>query len=127
MTKIYNKTSEKEKRKRLRKNMTQAEIILWSGLKNRQVKGFKFRRQYSIDSYVVDFYCAQVKLAVEVDGGSHFTEEAIEYDEDRQRNIEQLGIQFLRFTNSEVKTNLGEVVHEIAGKLWELEKAIVKD
>lgn len=107
--------------------MTQAEIILWSGLKNRQVKGFKFRRQYSIDSYVVDFYCAQVKLAVEVDGGSHFTEEAIEYDEDRQRNIEQLGIQFLRFTNTDVKTNLDEVIKEIAGKLWELEKAIIKD
>lgn len=102
--------------------MTQAEIVLWSRLKNRQVNGYKFRRQYSVDQYVVDFYCPRVKLAVEVDGDSHFTEEAESYDEDRQKKIEQLGIHFLRFTNVDVKKNLYEVVNAIAEKLTVLDK-----
>ena len=66
MTRIYNRTSEKEKRRQLRNKMTPAEIILWSRLKNRQVNRYKFRRQYSVGSYVVDFYCPELKLVVEV-------------------------------------------------------------
>ena len=127
MTQIYNKTSEKVKRRRLPNNLTQAQIVLWSKLKNRRVDGYKFRRQYSIYSYVVDFYCPRVKLAVEVDGDSHFMDGASVYDEDRQRRIENLGIEFLRFTNTDVKTNLNEVVKEIQRKLRELEGAIGKD
>ena len=102
--------------------MTPAEIILWSRLKNRQVNGYKFRRQYSVDRYVIDFYCPRVKLAVEVDGDSHFTEGAELYDEDRQKKIEQLGIHFLRVTNTDVKKNLYEVVNAIAEELAALEK-----
>ena len=70
----------------------------------------------------MDFYCPRVKLAIEVDGDSHFTEEAIEYDMNRQKNIEEIGIRFLRFTNTDVKKNLYEVVDAIAEKLESLEK-----
>lgn len=73
MTIHCNKTSEKNKRRQLRNNATEAEKRLWQHLKGRQLDGFKFRRQHSIDSYVVDFYCPQVKLAVEIDGESHFS------------------------------------------------------
>ena len=97
--------------------MTSTEIILWSRLKSRRLKGFKFRRQYSIGSYIVDFYCPELKLAIEVDGDSHFKESAITYDEVRQRTIEPLGIRFLRFTNIDVRTNLYEVLQAIADEL----------
>ena len=99
MTKIYNKFTEKGRRSRLRNQLSPAEAILWSKLQRRQMAGFKFRRQYSVSSYVLDFYCPDAKLAIEIDGDSHFQEDAAEYDGKRQTAIEQLGIRFLRFTN----------------------------
>jgi very-short-patch-repair endonuclease len=74
--------------------MTEPEIILWSRLKNRQMLGYKFRRQVSVGPFVIDFYCPEKKLAIEVDGGSHFVEEAEAYDGERQSVIEQFGIRF---------------------------------
>jgi very-short-patch-repair endonuclease len=71
MTKVYNRIDEKIKRRMLRGNMPQAEIILWSKLKNKGFKGYKFRRQYSVGKFVIDFYCPRLKLAIEVDGKSH--------------------------------------------------------
>ena len=78
MANIFNRTSEKGKRKQLRKTMPEAEVILWSRLKNKQLAETKFRRQYSVGKYVVDFYCAEKKLAIELDGESHFVEGAQE-------------------------------------------------
>lgn len=106
VTKIYNKSPEKQKRKRLRNQMPSAEVVLWSRLRKREISGFKFRRQYGVGPYVVDFYCPELKLAVELDGDSHFQEGATEYDGNRQETIEQLGIRFLRFTNLDVYKNL---------------------
>ena len=114
MTKIYNKKEETAKRKNLRNNMPKAEIILWSKIKNKQVNGYKFRRQYGIDKYVVDFYCTELKLAIEIDGDIHFMEnEKEEYDKVRQKKIESLGIKFLRFQNLEIYNNLNGVVSTI--------------
>ncbi|MGD0919462.1 MAG: DUF559 domain-containing protein [Thermodesulfobacteriota bacterium] len=72
MTKIYNRTVEENNRKILRKNMPKAEVILWSRLKGKRLDGYKFRRQFSVAQFVVDFYCPRLKLAIEVDGDSHF-------------------------------------------------------
>ncbi|MCI0330616.1 MAG: endonuclease domain-containing protein [candidate division Zixibacteria bacterium] len=113
MTKIYNKSAEKQKRSRLRNQMSPAEAILWSKLSKRQVLGFKFRRQYGVGSYVLDFFCPDAKLAIEVDGDSHFQEDAAEYDGKRQAAIEKLGIHFLRFTNQEIRKNLFDVLKTI--------------
>ena len=113
MTRIYNRTSEKEKRRRLRNSMTEPEIILWSRLKNRQIAGHKFRRQYSVGPYILDFYCPEKKLAIEVDGGGHFTEEGMAYDRVRESVIEQFGIRFLRFTNVDIRKNLYDVLTTI--------------
>ena len=74
MTKLYNRTCEKNKRKILRSNMPKAELILWSRLKNKRLNEYKFRRQYSVAQFVIDFYCPKLKLAIEVDGDSHFSE-----------------------------------------------------
>jgi very-short-patch-repair endonuclease len=70
MTKIYNQTKIKENRKNLRKSQTKEELIFWSQVKNRKFNGYKFRLQYSIGSYIADFYCPKLKLVVEIDGGA---------------------------------------------------------
>ena len=114
MNKIFNTNPQKEKRKKLRNNLTEAEVVLWSRLRNRQVLNQHFRRQVSIGRYVVDFYCAKLKLAIEIDGDLHYLEErTIEYDKKRQREIEMLRIKFLRFDNLEVYKNLNGVINEI--------------
>ena len=117
MTKIYNGSCEKSKRKILRTNMPKAEVILWSKLKNKGLDEYKFRRQYSVGKFVVDFYCPRLKLAIEVDGDSHFCEESEVLDKERQNFIESFGISFLRFTNREIYENLNEVLAEIEKRM----------
>lgn len=113
MTKVYNRTDEKNKRRMLRGNMPQAEIILWSKLKNKGLKKYKFRRQYSVGKFVIDFYCPKLKLAIEVDGDSHFIEGSKARDMERQTILESFGITFLRFTNREISENINVVLTKI--------------
>jgi len=120
MTTIYNKTSEKEKRRQLRNNMTRAERLLWSQLKGKKISNTRFLRQYGVGSYVIDFYSPQVRLAVEIDGATHSSEDQKEYDTQRQSEIETLGIHFLRFTNQEVYYYLDSVLEKIKAKIHEL-------
>ena len=122
MTEHFNKTSEKARRRQLRNHATEAEKLLWKHLKSRQLDGFKFRRQYSIDGYVVDFYCPEVKLAIELDGDTHFVHGAIEYDRNREAHISSFGITFLRFFNDEVYTNMDGVLQVIFFKVRELKR-----
>ncbi|MBI4021858.1 MAG: endonuclease domain-containing protein [Candidatus Andersenbacteria bacterium] len=86
---------------------------LWFELRDRRLRGIKFRRQYSVGPYVVDFYCAKTRLAVELDGDSHFTRRAELYDADRQRYIEACGITVLRFTNDEVYRSMEQVLEKL--------------
>ena len=92
----------------LRKEMTLAEVLLWNELKRKQLLGYDFHRQKPIDAYVVDFFCPKLLLAIEIDGASH--EGKQEADNKRQREIEQYGISFLRFSDNEVKQNLNGVL-----------------
>ena len=86
--------------------MPLAEQLLWAKLKNKQLKNYKFRRQHSIGKFVVDFYCPETKLAVELDGDSHFESAAAKkLDSRRQEFLESLGIKIIRFTNREVYEN----------------------
>lgn len=105
-----------------RQKSTPAEAKLWSCLRNRQLGGYKFRRQHPAVGYVLDFYCPSAKLAVEVDGGVHLHPERSEYDRQRTLDLESLGIKVIRFWNSEVLTNLPEVLKCIEG---EVEKRLV--
>ena len=113
MTDIFNKKEFVKKRQYLRKNMTKAEIILWSKLKGKQLNGLKFRRQYGINNYVVDFYCPELRLAIEIDGDVHFYDSRITCDKKRQKEIEALGIKVLRYTNNDVIRNLKGVLNDI--------------
>jgi very-short-patch-repair endonuclease len=112
MTKIFNRTQEKDKRRILRKRMTDAEKLVWSELKKRANRT-KYRRQYSIGPYIIDFYCPNKKLAIEIDGYSHNNPDSIEYDEYRDKYIGSLGIKTIRFTNTEVYKQLDEVIRRI--------------
>ncbi|MBL0109329.1 MAG: endonuclease domain-containing protein [Ignavibacteria bacterium] len=114
---IFNQKSQNEKRKTLRNNMTQAEILLWSRLKGKKVRGLKFRRQFSVGKYVIDFYCPAVKLAIEADGNTHTSEEEIEYDKTRQYEIANFGITFLRFRNEDIIKYTNEVLRNIERKI----------
>jgi len=104
MTKHYNKITEKEKRRQLRSNMTFCEKIVWVYLRKKQY-GYRFLRQYSVDAFVVDFYCPKLKLAVEIDGSVHNSNEQKEHDIERQNYIEKFGISFVRITNNELLGN----------------------
>jgi very-short-patch-repair endonuclease len=103
----------KSRAKKLRKNMTLPEVLLWKAIKGKQIGGFDFDRQRPIDHFIVDFYCKDLQLAIEVDGGYHFEDEMLKKDAIRQERLEELGVTFLRFTNDEVKRNLAEVVEKI--------------
>jgi very-short-patch-repair endonuclease len=113
MTKLYNQTSEKQKRQALRNNMPPAEKIVWAKLRSQQIESCKFRRQYSIDKFVIDFYSPELRLAIEIDGDSHYQDGAAEYDRERQEFLESKGTQVLRFTNQEVYQNMDGVVERI--------------
>ena len=110
---LNNLESVGEKRKELRSKLTPAEATLWTLLKNKQLAGRKFRRQFSVGSYILDFYCHNEKLAVELDGAEHFTEERKQYDEMRDAFIEKQGIRVIRIENKKVFDNTGQVLDYI--------------
>ena len=123
MTDIYNRKSEKENRRELRSSMPKPEVWLWARLKGRQLLGCKFRRQYSVESFVLDFYAPEVKLGIELDGHRHYQEEAREYDERRRTFVEAFGITIVRFGNWEVYDNLDGVVEAIGREVAGLRAA----
>src|SRR3990167_1874413 len=90
---------QREFAKQLRHELTDCERLLWQHLRNRQLGGFKFRRQYPLPPYVLDFYCAELGLAAELDGGQHFSDEALYKDAERSRYLERYGVRVLRFSN----------------------------
>lgn len=98
--------------KKLRANMTLSEVLLWNELKGRQL-GFQFSRQIPIDNFIVDFYCKDLMLALEIDGSSHHPEEQQIKDKARQERLESLGVHFLRFDDLDVKKNIKWVLNEI--------------
>ncbi|MCB0731458.1 MAG: DUF559 domain-containing protein [Ignavibacteriae bacterium] len=95
----------------LRNNSTKSEIILWTYLKGKQIKGYDFHRQKPIGNYIIDFFCNELMLAIEIDGESHYGNE--EKDKIRQLEIEKFGIHFLRFDDSEIFYNLENVIKTI--------------
>ena len=109
---IHNLIKYKSRRRKLRNNMTDAEIALWSRIKNKQL-GFKFRRQQSIGNYIVDFYCPEFKLVIEVDGRHHFWEKQKENDRIRNEYLKGLDLKILRFNNNDILKNIDGVVEKI--------------
>jgi very-short-patch-repair endonuclease len=113
MTEIFNKANQKEKRRNLRKKQTPEELIFWSHIKSRRLGGFKFRRQYSINSFIADFYCPELQLVVEIDGGQHYEKENMEKDKLRSEYFIDLGLNIKRYTNIDIKKNLSGVLDDL--------------
>lgn len=115
---MYNDQIQKLRRRELRKNQTQAEKLLWTKLRNRQLNNLKFLRQYSVGPYILDFFCPQVRLNIELDGGQHKDQK--EYDKERGFFIQCQDIKTLRFWNSDIlyKTErILEIIRENAKNL----------
>ena len=99
--------------RRLRRQQSDAERLLWHHLRARRLGGFKFRRQHTIDKYIVDFYCDDARLVIEVDGGSHNEPNQKDYDRQRTLTLEKLGLRVLRFWNHEVLLHTEQVLEMI--------------
>jgi very-short-patch-repair endonuclease len=108
----YNKKL-KHVSQKLRGSMTDAELLLWSKLKGGQLKDLQFYRQKIIGNYIVDFYCAKARLVIEVDGGQHYTEAGRAADAERDRFLQSLGLRVLRYSDTDVLTNISGVVESI--------------
>ena len=100
----------KELARELRKNSTLSEVLLWIKIKGKTM-GVEFHRQVPIDNFIVDFYCHELMLAIEIDGSSH--DEKQDYDQNRQLILENLGVRFIRFSDIDVKRKMGWVLEEL--------------
>ena len=116
---FHNRPELKSLRKDLRNNATPAEIKLWGRLQRSNLGGYKFRRQHSAGPYILDFYCPSEKLAIELDGDSHFTDEAIAHDIERTAYLNALSIKVLRFLNTDIYDNLIVVCERILAEMQE--------
>ncbi|WP_251795793.1 MULTISPECIES: endonuclease domain-containing protein [unclassified Arenibacter] len=101
------------KAQHLREQMTETEIILWNRLKDNKEEGYKFRRQHPIHKFIVDFYCHQAKLIIEIDGKYHESDHQKQYDLDRSKILTFQGLKILRFTNEEIMNDIENVIKKI--------------
>jgi type I restriction enzyme M protein len=102
-----------EKARSLREQATRAEKILWSALRNRKIGGHKFRRQQPYGPYTLDFYCAEKRVAVELDGRGHAAIQQVEHDKTRSDYLRQEDVMVIRFWNSQIRENLEGVLKKI--------------
>ncbi|MFA6269861.1 MAG: endonuclease domain-containing protein [Candidatus Paceibacterota bacterium] len=105
-----------DRRQELRKRATPQEKLLWEKLRNQKL-GFRFKRQYSIGGYILDFYCAKKKLIIELDGEIHNTKEAKEYDAVRDKFFKELEYTTIRFLNEEVENDIEKVLKKIYNEI----------
>lgn len=108
----YNKNL-KQLSRDLRNNMTDAELLLWSKLRRKQILGLQFYRQKPILNYIVDFYCPAINLVIECDGGQHYTDEGLEADRIRDEALTQQGLVILRFDNGKILLEIDSVISKI--------------
>lgn len=110
-------SSQKELRRKLRKNATPFEKLFWYQVRNRQFNNLKFRRQHTIGNYIVDFYCAELKLIIEVDGDSHSRFQTIIYDTVRSEYFVSLGYTIIRYQNRDIRNNIQGVLYNLTNQL----------
>ena len=110
---LSNEPYNKDFRRQLRHDMTDAERLLWKRLCRKQLDGWKFRRQHGLGDFVMDFYCPIIKLCIEVDGGIHDEPDVHQKDVRRTEFLEKQGIRVLRFKNEEIENNIDDVVNRI--------------
>ncbi len=108
--------------RQLRKNSTLAEVVLWQNIKGKSF-GYEFHRQVPINEFIVDFYCHELGLAIEIDGSTH--DYNFDYDDNRQKVLESFGISIVRFSDYDVKRNLNDVLRALGIKILEIEEKMM--
>ena len=119
---LYNHKTLKERRRDLRNNQTDAEKLLWQHISKDKISGMRFLRQYSAGPYILDFYCAKLRLGIEVDGEVHNKEERKLYDKDREKFLKNLNIEIIRFWNDDVVGDINSVLDKLRNKIQQLKK-----
>ncbi len=104
--------------------MTGAEVLIWNKIRNGQLLGYKFRRQYSVGIFILDFYCPKLRLAIEIDGSQHVDEEVKVYDDGRTNYLKDFNIKVLRYWNNDVLENIEGVCSDIENNIKKLKKEI---
>ena len=110
--------------KQLRNNPTTAEESLWKYLSNKQLLGLKFRRQHPISNFILDFYCNEIRLSIELDGAVHNEVSQHEYDQERTRSLNEINITEIRFYNNQVMNDIDSVISKIKNVAAELKSQI---
>ena len=109
----------------MRSNATNVESLMWQLLRNKRFMNLKFRRQHVIVPYIVDFFCHELGLVIELDGGQHGTDDAIEYDAERTKFLEALGFKVVRYWNHEVLGNTEVVLDDLWCICWKLKSILL--
>ncbi len=120
--KIHYNPKLKQLARKLRNESTLSEILLWKEIQNRKMLGYRFLRQKPIGNYIVDFYCSELKLVIEIDGDSH-SEETYEKDMKRQEWLESIGLTVIRFCDLDVKKDMNNVIMSIEGWICSYEES----
>ncbi len=123
MSKLFNNRKElKDFRRELRSNPTRAETEMWHGLRSKRLAGYKFRRQHSLGPFIVDFYCTQFQIVVEVDGATHDDLSQKEYDTERTKYLQENNIRVIRFTDGEVLWSVDMCCEKILALILEIQR-----
>ena len=125
MKRIFNIKELKERRRKLRNNQTVEEKRVWEYIRKKRICGIQFYRQYGVGPYIADFYAPKIKLCIEIDGDQHYTSEGKMYDKERDDYMKSLGIEVLRYKNSEVINTLSDVLDIIEDKIIKINPSIV--
>jgi very-short-patch-repair endonuclease len=112
---LYNNKTLKNRRQELRNHQTEAEKLLWKFISKNKILGLRFLRQYSAGPYILDFYCPEIRLGIELDGKIH--EKNRLYDKDREKYLDDLDIKIIRFQNDDVLRNIKRVLNDLQNKI----------
>ncbi|MEI7802984.1 MAG: DUF559 domain-containing protein [Bacteroidota bacterium] len=118
--KVYYNKKLKALARELRNKSTLSEVLLWNELKRSKMRGYDFHRQKPVGNFIVDFYCFELRLIIEIDGASHI--DKVEYDSERQKYLESVGFYVMRFDDREPKTDMVNVLRAIGGYIDEWEE-----
>ena len=124
---LYQNPQQKKFRKHLRNNSTDSEKKLWSILRKGQILNYKFIRQYSVRKFILDFYCARLRLAIELDGSQHMEPKNLKYDKERTNFLNSHNITVIRFYDNEVLKNLEGVAEKIINTIRSEERRVGKE
>jgi len=127
MAKIYYNPKLKELARQLRNTSTKSEITLWTYLKGKQMMGHDFHRQKPVDYYIVDFFCCELMLAIELDGYTHGFEKVYQKDKLKEQRLKELGIKVLRFTDEDVLINIEGVLKMVKDYVIKIDSTLLID